>query len=203
MPGLKRYDPKNDKKPPSMRDFFIKHQDRILFGTDVVVTAGAGKSADALTDFWLAYRCSLELEEYEFRDKDRKLHRFKGLTLPEDVLRKVYRENWVRFLAQCGRYVPLDRATGAEHGVGRQPGLISRRDAEPAEKKEKNEEQRDLPLSLLAGSAPLREIQNHYRRRVFDTRPGIAGRRCPRIACGVPRGLGRTIAVAETVAATA
>ena len=108
VPGLKRYDPKNDKRPPSMRDFFIKHQDRILFGTDVVVTAGAGKSADALTDFWLAYRCSLELEEYEFRDKDRKLHRFKGLTLPEDVLRKVYRENWVRFLTQCGRYVPLD-----------------------------------------------------------------------------------------------
>ena len=97
--GFKRY----DKDTRAMRDFIIKHQDRILFGTDVVITAAKSKSTDALTDFFLAYRASLELAEFDFRDLKGKEYHFKGLALPEAVVRKIYRENWLRLLKRIGR----------------------------------------------------------------------------------------------------
>ncbi|MHC4611596.1 MAG: amidohydrolase family protein, partial [Planctomycetota bacterium] len=107
VPGLDRI----SKKAPgqaraqgtSFRDFVIKHQDRILFGTDIVITGSKAKSAEALTDFFLSYRSMLELDEYDFRDKDGKVHHFRGLSLPEKVVRKIYRGNWERFLAGLGR----------------------------------------------------------------------------------------------------
>ena len=95
-PAFKRYEKNNHK----FREFMIKHQERMLFGTDVVVTTASSKSADALTEFWLSYRASLELSEFDFRDKDGVLHRFKGLALPEWVVRKIYHENWDRMIAQ-------------------------------------------------------------------------------------------------------
>ncbi|HUU82916.1 MAG TPA: amidohydrolase family protein [Phycisphaerae bacterium] len=104
LDGLGRY----DKNPDAFRDFIIKYQDRVLFGTDVVITEFAGKSAEALTDFWLSYRASLELDRYDFTDRDGKVHHFKGLALPQDVLRKIYHENWERLLKRCGRFVPMD-----------------------------------------------------------------------------------------------
>jgi len=103
--GLRRYD-KNRRR---FREFVIRHQDRILFGTDVVITDYRGKSADALTDFWLSYRCSLELAEYDFVDrhyKEPKVYHFKGLALPEEVVRKIYRGNWERLLERIGRSEP-------------------------------------------------------------------------------------------------
>ena len=93
-------------QPRAARKFFIEYQDRILFGTDVVITESPAKSTDALTDFWLSYRCSLELEEYDFTDRKGEVHHFKGLALPEAVLRKIYHENWQRLLERCGRVVP-------------------------------------------------------------------------------------------------
>ena len=99
VPAFKRF----DKNPPAYRDFIIKHQDRILFGTDVVITAAKTKSADALTDFFLSYRCVLELEEFDFRDRKGQRYHFKGLALPEEVVRKIYHGNFERLLQRTGR----------------------------------------------------------------------------------------------------
>jgi len=90
-------------KGQSFYDFVMKHQDRLLFGTDVVITDAAVKSTNALTDFWLAYRAVLELPEYDFRDREGKVHRFTGLSLPRDVLEKIYHGNWEHLLEQTGR----------------------------------------------------------------------------------------------------
>ena len=114
VPGLRRY----DRNPQAFRDFMIKHQDRILFGTDVVITDARVKSTDALTDFWLSYRCSLELEEYDFADRNGEVHHFKGLALPEAVLRKIYHENWRSLLERCGRFVAAPEPQRAALNAG-------------------------------------------------------------------------------------
>jgi len=118
VPGLKRISnaaPGRILKKGQIpfRDFMIKHQDRIMFGTDVVVTEAGSKSADALADFWLSYRCMLELEEYDFTDRKGEVHHFRGLSLPEEVLRKIYRENWLRLLERCGRGEPAGATAAA------------------------------------------------------------------------------------------
>jgi predicted TIM-barrel fold metal-dependent hydrolase len=99
VPAFKRF----DKDPRKFREFLVKHQDRVLFGTDVVITAASSKSTAALTDFFLSYRCVLELEEFDFRDRNGELFHYKGLALPEDVVRKIYRDNFVRLLERTGR----------------------------------------------------------------------------------------------------
>ena len=93
-----------DASPAAYREFIIKHQDRFLFGTDVVITAAKTKSAAALTDFFLSYRCVLELEEFDFRDRKGERYRFRGLALPEEVVRKIYRGNFEKLLERTGRF---------------------------------------------------------------------------------------------------
>ena len=99
VPAFRRF----DASPPAYREFIIKHQDRFLFGTDVVITAAKSKSAAALTDFFLSYRCVLELEEFDFRDRKGERYHFKGLALPKEVVRKIYRGNFERLLERTGR----------------------------------------------------------------------------------------------------
>jgi predicted TIM-barrel fold metal-dependent hydrolase len=88
--------------PARVRDFVVKYQDRILYGSDVVVTGG--KTPEYMADSFLAYRCMLELPVYRFfiRAPNGKVYNetFKGLELPDEVLRKIYHGNFKAFLAK-------------------------------------------------------------------------------------------------------
>ncbi|MDY0167393.1 MAG: amidohydrolase family protein [Thermoguttaceae bacterium] len=83
------------RQPYTAHDFFIRYQDRILFGLDMPVSPEA-------------YRCYYRLLETrdEYFDYPDYIGRFGvytrwklcGLDLPDDVLKKVYRENALRVL---------------------------------------------------------------------------------------------------------
>jgi predicted TIM-barrel fold metal-dependent hydrolase len=82
------------KRPDEARDFFIKYQDRIVFGTDF--------SPDGLASRIWVVRNFLETdEEFHVPTDDRLFwpdHRtmIRGIALPEEVLRKVYSDNFQR-----------------------------------------------------------------------------------------------------------
>ncbi|MDZ7620313.1 MAG: amidohydrolase family protein [Patescibacteria group bacterium] len=83
------------RQPYTAHDFFVRYQDRILFGLDMPVSPEA-------------YRCYFRLletrdEHFDYPDYIGRFGvytRWKlcGLDLPDDVLRKVYRENALRVI---------------------------------------------------------------------------------------------------------
>ena len=82
------------RQPYTARGFFLRHADRILFGTDCLPDAA-----------WFAihYRFLETWDEHfdyvpEGQQPGQGRWRIYGLGLPEEVLRKVYRENAVRVL---------------------------------------------------------------------------------------------------------
>ncbi len=93
------------KRPEEARDFFLRYQDRIVFGTDF----GPGGRDSRL---WVV-RNFLETDEQFHVPTDERLfwpdHRtmIRGLALPEEVLRKIYAENFRRQVSPAPQ--PLDR----------------------------------------------------------------------------------------------
>jgi predicted TIM-barrel fold metal-dependent hydrolase len=90
------------------RDFFIKHQDRIFFGTDI----GTWHTFDeAISRIWLV-RNFLESNEEFFAPpaSNNFLTRYKkpfiGLKLPESVLGKIYSQNFQRLWGKKTRKIP-------------------------------------------------------------------------------------------------
>ena len=80
------------RQPYTAREFFLKYADRILFGTDLIPEVGM---------YRLHYRFLETRDEYfEYPTHASRQGRWNiyGLFLPDDVLRKVYRENAVRLL---------------------------------------------------------------------------------------------------------
>lgn len=80
------------RQPYTAREFFLKHSDRILFGTDLVPEAGM---------YRLHFRFLETADEYfEYPSHASRQGRWNiyGLFLPDDVLRRVYRENALRIL---------------------------------------------------------------------------------------------------------
>ena len=80
------------RQPYTARDFFLKHTDRILFGTDLVPDVGM---------YRLHFRFLETADEYfEYPSHASRQGRWNiyGLFLPDDVLRRVYRENALRLL---------------------------------------------------------------------------------------------------------
>ena len=80
------------RQPYTAREFFLKHSDRILFGTDLVPDAGM---------YRLHFRFLETADEYfEYPSHASRQGRWNiyGLFLPDDVLRRVYRENALRVL---------------------------------------------------------------------------------------------------------
>jgi predicted TIM-barrel fold metal-dependent hydrolase len=80
------------RQPYTAREFFLKHGDRILFGTDLIPEVGM---------YRLHYRFLETRDEYfEYPSHASRQGRWNiyGLFLPDDVLRKVYRENALRLL---------------------------------------------------------------------------------------------------------
>ncbi len=71
------------RQPFTARRFFVKYQDRILFGTD--------NDPDAA--MYLAHVRQMETEDEWFWPPDAEWWRGYGMNLPDDVLRKVYRGN--------------------------------------------------------------------------------------------------------------
>lgn len=77
----------------AVRDFFIKYQDRVLYGTDIIVDDGADMDAlaDRATAIWL--------NDWRYLVTDDELtspyvnESFKGLKLPVDVVNKIYSGN--------------------------------------------------------------------------------------------------------------
>ena len=82
------------KNPQKFRRLFVKYQDRIFFGTDMVVTSAKYKTADWLAQVTRAYRDMLEKEEYEFFAFPGE--KLRGLALDRKILEKVYRKNFER-----------------------------------------------------------------------------------------------------------
>ena len=81
--------------PEKMRRAILKYQDRIFFGTDMVVTSAQYKTVEWLSGVTRAYRDMLEKEQYSFFATDPVTLR--GLHLNRPVLEKIYRKNFERF----------------------------------------------------------------------------------------------------------
>jgi len=101
------------RQPRAARQFLMQYQDRVFFGTD----GGAGRMAD-LDDFWRPHFRFFETEDEYFdhpaqmlSPQGAPLHgRWKiyGIGLPDDVLRKIYFQNALR-------YLPASRAAMQKH----------------------------------------------------------------------------------------
>ena len=82
------------RQPYSARKFLLRFADRILFGSDLV---------PEIEMYRLYYRfleTADEYFEYPTHASGQGRWNIYGLDLPEDVLRKVYRENALRLLPQ-------------------------------------------------------------------------------------------------------
>lgn len=90
-PGIEMYY-NFSMKIEAWREFFVKYQDRILFGTDIF---GGEKVETALTKAWLV-REFLETEQ--------------GLSLPRHVLEKIYCGNFYRIVGSRPRKLQIDLA---------------------------------------------------------------------------------------------
>jgi predicted TIM-barrel fold metal-dependent hydrolase len=80
------------RQPYTARDFFLKHADRILFGTDLL---------PEIEMYRLHYRFLETADEYfAYPSHASRQGRWMiyGISLPDDVLRKIYRENALRLL---------------------------------------------------------------------------------------------------------
>jgi len=85
--------PELGRQPYTARDFFLKYSDRIVFGTDLL---------PEIDMYRLYYRFLETRDEYfEYPSHASRQGRWNiyGLYLPDDVLKKIYRENALRLLA--------------------------------------------------------------------------------------------------------
>lgn len=86
--------PELGRQPYRSREFFLRFQDRILFGTDLL---------PEVSMYQLYYRFLETADEYfDYPSHASRQGRWKiyGIFLPDDVLKKVYRENALRLLAK-------------------------------------------------------------------------------------------------------
>ena len=77
------------------RQFLVKYQDRILYGTDFTLSSSDDAQAERQlhqTHEW-DWKFFSTREQLTFRDQS-----VRGLGLPENVLRKIFRENAIRWL---------------------------------------------------------------------------------------------------------
>lgn len=101
--GLKRI----SKNVTKFTKLFDKYQDRILFGTDLVVTNRTipklGNASEWIYNLTMCYRDMLEKESYDCVVKigrvfNVNLHNLNGLNLDKKILRKIYYENPRKYL---------------------------------------------------------------------------------------------------------
>jgi len=93
------------KAPNRYTDFYYEYGDRILFGSDLVVTNHRKKTALYIAQVIQAYRDFLEKPKYTFiLVPDEVLN---GISLEDKILRKVYYENFERIMADVPNYRKL------------------------------------------------------------------------------------------------
>ena len=102
------------RAPRLSREFFLKYQDRILFGSD-------GNPARGVDEFWVPHWRFLETYDEHFDHPAQirsatgaPLHgrwRIYGIGLPDDVLRKVYYSNALRYLPSARPSIEKQLAT--------------------------------------------------------------------------------------------
>jgi predicted TIM-barrel fold metal-dependent hydrolase len=88
-------------KPERYREYVMAYPDRMLWGSDVVVTRHRRKDTRFITDVFRAYFGMLSRETYRYQAYDAEYHRIEqrdrnGLALPPDVLRMIYETNFTR-----------------------------------------------------------------------------------------------------------
>jgi predicted TIM-barrel fold metal-dependent hydrolase len=77
------------RQPRFARDFFVKYQDRVLFGKDIWEPS----------EYWVYFRVLETADEYfDYYRKRHAFWRMYGLELPDDVLKKLYYKNALRIL---------------------------------------------------------------------------------------------------------
>jgi predicted TIM-barrel fold metal-dependent hydrolase len=90
------------RQPYSSREFFIKHQDRIIFGTDMPA------NIDSSVEMYHTYFRFLETYDESFYspDYDGTFDRARwpicGIGLPKEVLKKIYYENILKIIPSLG-----------------------------------------------------------------------------------------------------
>jgi predicted TIM-barrel fold metal-dependent hydrolase len=81
------------RQPNTAREFFIRYQDRILFGTD------GPWPAQRLEYYWRFFETRDDYFPYSEKEfPPQGLWRISGLNLPDEVLRKIYFENVIRII---------------------------------------------------------------------------------------------------------
>jgi predicted TIM-barrel fold metal-dependent hydrolase len=98
------------RSPEVFRDFYLRYQDRIVWGTDMVITGHPEKTKEWIESVIRACRDLHEKDVYIFwmsatgtkyalQGVENPYGRQRGLNLPRGVLQKIYSENIERFLA--------------------------------------------------------------------------------------------------------
>lgn len=110
------------KYPDKTREFFIKHQDRIVFGDDTAVTKN-GIAKELIANRIRFMRDFLETDkEFSVGPTDKNfLARpdiVKGIKLPESVLKKIYRINFLRIVGDKPRKLNISLAKEECHRIG-------------------------------------------------------------------------------------
>jgi len=97
--------PKVSENIEEYREFVIKYHDRVMFGTDMVVTNNVRKTVPWIVNLTMGYRHMMEKSEYHINvpnitgegyDFNETL---KGLGLSQAILNEIYFENPIRFLS--------------------------------------------------------------------------------------------------------
>lgn len=86
------------RNPGKYRRLILRYQDRILFGTDAVVTSQSGRGGEWFFELGSTYRSLLE--EKDYGDIRYARGRRRGLHLPAQVIRKIYHSNLYQFIAK-------------------------------------------------------------------------------------------------------
>lgn len=121
-PGIEMF-PNFSRDWERWREFFVNYSDRILFGTDIIAAERAPNSGNVAESVYRAYCVRNFLEtDHEFRTWEALAH---GFGLPEEILRKIYGDNFARLAGEKPRDLDLqgvldecilaaNRATGAD-----------------------------------------------------------------------------------------
>ena len=86
------------RDPDKFRDLFTQYPDRIMYGTDMVVTAASKKTTE-----WIYDRCQVYIDMLAEETYTTPLlpgEELRGLALPEELLQRVFYQNYVDFMAK-------------------------------------------------------------------------------------------------------
>ena len=101
------------RDPEETREFFLKHADRIVFGTDQMdgLTADEGRYRAGIVYRWLESDVTFRVPEgADFLLGPPEDGLIRGLSLPADVLERIYVANWSRIAGPAPRALDVAKA---------------------------------------------------------------------------------------------